>query len=123
MVVRDLDIVGVAILEAKTDSPRVVDRDGVLVLAVSFEGMQPIATRDPQIFKARRQVDVLELANRSLENVRREAPRPAGDVERLGLAVGERLDHRLNVICHVTNVNRALTVLLSVGLECGAQGF
>lgn len=49
MVLRHLDIEGVTIGEPKTDSPWVVDGDGVLAKAVSYEPMAPIRWRNPKV--------------------------------------------------------------------------
>jgi hypothetical protein len=48
MVVADLDVVGVAVLEAETDSPLVVDGDRVLADSIALERMEPVTWRDPE---------------------------------------------------------------------------
>jgi hypothetical protein len=39
MVVCDLDIVGIAVPESKTDAPLVVDRDGELAFSIPVQSM------------------------------------------------------------------------------------
>ncbi len=60
MVLRHLDIEGVTIGEPKTDSPLVVDRDGVPAKAIAHEPVEPIPWRNPKVVEARRHVDGLE---------------------------------------------------------------
>jgi len=62
VVVGDLDLVGVAVLEAEADTPLVVHRDRVLTLALALKRMQPVAGRDLEVVEPGRQIDVLELA-------------------------------------------------------------
>jgi hypothetical protein len=43
VVVRYLNVIRIAIFEAKADPPLLVDVDGVLALSISQQGMEPIA--------------------------------------------------------------------------------
>jgi hypothetical protein len=46
VIVADFDVIGIAVDESKTDSPLVIDGNGVLPDSVVLKGMQPIAARD-----------------------------------------------------------------------------
>ena len=105
MVVADLDVVGVAVLEAETDSPLVVDGDGVLADSIALERMEPVTWRDPEELNLLSRVDRREFAQRTPRDVWGNSTRRAGHVEQLGLRVRKRLDHALSVPCHVTRVN------------------
>lgn len=60
VIVRDLDIVGVAINEAEADSPLIVDRDRILPPAIGLERVKPVARRNAEIAQLSSQVDVLQ---------------------------------------------------------------
>ena len=62
VIVRDLDVIGITIDEAKADAPLVVDRDRVLPAAISFESMKPVAWGNAQIAQLLGQVNILEAA-------------------------------------------------------------
>lgn len=51
VVINQLDIVGIAMLEVKADSPLTVYRDGVLPFSLAFKFMQTIAGRNLQVIK------------------------------------------------------------------------
>ncbi len=104
MVVADLDVVGVAVLEAETDSPLVVDGDRVLADSIALERMEPVTWRDPEELNLLSRVDRREFAQRTPRDVWGNSTRRAGHVEQLGLLVRKRLDHASSVPCHVTPV-------------------
>jgi hypothetical protein len=109
VVVADLDVVGVAVLEAKADPPLVVDRNGMLAGSISGEGVEPIAPRYPQILETDRQIEILELSDGAPPDVRRPAGRPSRGVQRSGVSIREGLDHARSVMCHVMRVNASFT--------------
>lgn len=47
VIVAELNIVGIALLETKADTPVIVDGDRMLTTSITFEQMQPI-TREHQ---------------------------------------------------------------------------
>src|SRR5574340_1449694 len=94
MVVTDLDVIGITIGEAKANTPLVIDGDCMLALAISLQRVKPVPRWHPQVVESRREVDVLELAERPRQDVRRKPLRDAGREELLCAAIGERLDHR-----------------------------
>ena len=51
VVVGDFDFAGIATRPAETETPLVIDADAVLAGAFAFERFEPIAGRDPEVFK------------------------------------------------------------------------
>ena len=51
VVVGDFDFAGIAARPAETETPLVIDADAVLAGAFAFERFEPIAGRDPEVFK------------------------------------------------------------------------
>jgi hypothetical protein len=94
MVIADLNIVRIAILEPEADPPLVINRDGMLAFAITFQPMQSVSRRYLEIIKARRKVYIFKLAYGSTGNIRREPFCLPGLIELVGPLVGERLDHR-----------------------------
>jgi len=116
VVVRDLDIVGIAVDESEADAPLVSDSDCVLPGSVSPELVESIPRRVPEVMQVSRQVDVFELPPRPTCDLRWEPPRPAGHEQLLRLPICKRLDHRRIVTRHVTLVN--LSIPESPGNGC-----
>jgi len=59
VVVRYLNVIRIAIFEAKADPPLLVDVDGVLALSISQQGMEPIAGRKSQVIEVLCVVNIL----------------------------------------------------------------
>ena len=76
----------------------------MLPFAITLQLVQPIAGRHPEVVTASGQVDVFQLACRSLGDIGRKPLRRTLDLQVPGVPIGERLDHRSNVMCHVTRV-------------------
>ena len=119
MVVRNLDVVGIPVDEPETDAPLVVDGDGMLSLPVSLKFVESVAGRNLQVLEARSQVYVLELSRRPLGDLPWKPFRLTRRVQLLRVPVRERLDHRSNVICHVTLVNQSSDCNAEVGCLAG----
>jgi hypothetical protein len=96
MVVRDFDVVGVALAPAKADSPLVVDPYAVLALTVAAQALQPIAGEHAENSEIIRGVEHIELPKRRAFNG---AKLSAGLAmkELLGLVASERFNHVLSV--------------------------
>jgi hypothetical protein len=92
MVVDDLDIVGIAALPAKADTPLIVDADTVLASSIAGKLLEPIGRRDPQVVHRFCRVQDQELAKRDPLDPR-ELPRKSALKDPLGLATAEALDH------------------------------
>jgi len=93
VVVAELDVVRIAVDEAKTDAPLVIDRNGVLPGAVSLQRMEPIARRYAQVGELERRMDGFELPERAPRHVGRHLLGFAGSEQLLGLPIGEGFDH------------------------------
>jgi hypothetical protein len=93
VVITNFDVVGVAIDEAKADTPLVVDRYGVLALPLASKAVEPVSGRSLQVIESSREIHILELANRPTSHIRGESPRRSLH-EQLGRPfVRESLDH------------------------------
>jgi hypothetical protein len=104
VIIRDLHIIGIAVLEAKADPPLIVDGNGELAGPVSLQGMQAIARRRLQVIQTGGQVDVFQTPDRPTQKVRRKPFRSARHKERLRVLVGKRYNHGSKLTCHVTLV-------------------
>ena len=62
MVVADLNIVGVAVKESKTDPPLIVDGNGMLPFPIILERMQAISGRHLEVVEPGCQLHVFQLA-------------------------------------------------------------
>lgn len=51
MVIYDRNIESFAILEAKTDTPLIIDANAPLTFAGTPQGFQPVARRDTEVFE------------------------------------------------------------------------
>jgi hypothetical protein len=71
MIISDFYFVYIAISEAKTDSPLIVDGNGELAFPVSFQGVEAIARRRLQVVQAGGQVDVFQTSDCPSQNIRR----------------------------------------------------
>lgn len=104
VVVSDLDVVGISIDEPETDTPLVIDRDGVLSLPIAAKCVKPVPRWDLQIVETGGQVHVLKLPDGPLDEIGWEAFRLPFRVQDLGAPISERLDHTPSVLRHVTRV-------------------
>jgi len=60
MVIYDRDIESIAILEAKTDTPPIIDANTPLTFTVTAQGFQPVTRRDTEVFEFIRVVQHLQ---------------------------------------------------------------
>lgn len=93
MIVAELNIVRIAILETKADTPLIVYGDRMLTKPITFERMQPISWRHQQVRESECRVDRFQFPHRTPRHFGRDAFRLPGAEELFGRAVGERLDH------------------------------
>ena len=98
MVVTDLHIVGIALHEAETNTPLVIDRDRILPFSVTAKYMEAITGRHFQIFEACRQVQIFQLPTRTLRDVGWYLFCPSGRIELTRGAVYESFDHTTNCV-------------------------
>jgi len=62
MIIRDFDIVGIAISPHKANSPLIVDANAVLALAIASQRFQAVAWRRNQIAQLSRDVQLAQLS-------------------------------------------------------------
>jgi len=74
VVVGHLYFVGIAILEAKTHSPLIVDADGVLTLSIAAQGVEPIAGGDSEVVELLCEVNMLQPSDGPANDVWRQPP-------------------------------------------------
>jgi hypothetical protein len=110
VIIRDLDVICIAIVEAETDSPLVVDGNGELPFPISLQGMKAIARRRLQVIQACSQVDVFQTSDRSPQKIRRKPFRFARHEKSLRVLVGKSFNHDSRLTCHVTIVKGLITI-------------
>jgi hypothetical protein len=93
MVVAELDVVRIAVERAEADAPLIVDRDGMLAFAVSFERMEPIPRRYTQVGNLTRGMNGVELPESPPRYVGGHFLGRACSRQLLRLPVGKALDH------------------------------
>ncbi len=92
MIIDDLDVIAVTITPDETDSPLLVDADGMLPLPVSVQGFQLVSRRKGEHTQLRRRMQLQQLPQRNpLE--RPKSPKMLVLKQLLGLFRGEALDH------------------------------
>ena len=62
VIVAELDIMRIAIFEAKADAPLIVNGNRMLARSIVLERVQPIPRRDAQIGKLRCHIDRFQLS-------------------------------------------------------------
>jgi len=110
VIIRDFNVICIAIPEAETDSPLIVDEYGELAVPVSFQGVEAIARRRLQVIQAGGQVDVFQTSDRSTQKIRRKPFRFASHEKRLRVFVGKSFNHNSILTCHVTLVKGFITM-------------
>ena len=96
VIVRDLDIVGVAINEAEADAPLIVDRDRVLPAAISLERVESVAWGNAEIAQLLSQINVLEATYGSACQIGREPCAVPCHVQVSRVTITESLDYEGN---------------------------
>jgi len=93
MVVTDLNVICIAILEAKTYAPLIIDRNRMLAFTIARQFMQSISRRRSKIFQDGGKIDILQLSRRALRNICCKATGLTGFIQVPGTLVSKRLDH------------------------------
>ena len=93
VVIDDLDLLGVLAGPTEADAPLVIDADRVLATAIPLQGLQSITGRQPKESQLNRGIDQLQLNQRALPDVTRNAAGAPGEPQLLGIAISETLDH------------------------------
>jgi hypothetical protein len=96
MVIRDLDVIAMAVAPHEADSPLIVDANGVLSFSVAAQSLQLIAGRRSQNAHFRRGMQLQQLPQRNaLEGSK--SPRMLVVKKLLGFLRREALNHQLMV--------------------------
>jgi hypothetical protein len=92
VIVRDLDVVGVAVLPAEADPPLAIDADAELPRTIAGESFEPIARKATQILEAARPAkdlqSLLGLVSKAMK-----PPNPLALIERAGIPVAKAPNH------------------------------
>ena len=94
MIINNLDLEGIAVSPAKTDSPLVIDANTVLAGAVAFELLQAVAGWDPEIVELLGGIHDAELPEHESVEFGRKASDAFALEQSLRVAIGEAQDHR-----------------------------
>jgi hypothetical protein len=95
MIIRYLNLEGVAVRKPEAQPPLVVNTDAVLTRPVTLERFQPIGGRQTQVFNNDGGIQLLESHDGPLQNILGHTPRPADGENLLCLGIGERSYHGL----------------------------
>ena len=93
MVVRDLDVMGVAPDPAEADAPLIIDPDAVLTGTVASQLFETVSGRRPEILKPHRRVELAQLSQGHPLNVGPKLPDRLALEEPLGVLVTEAPNH------------------------------
>jgi len=114
MIISYFNIMRIAILEKKTDSPLIVDGNGVLSLPFSLQGMKVIARWNLQIIQAGSKINIFQAACGPSQQIRLQPPRFARYEEIPCVFVCKRFNHSDTLTCHVTLVKGYITQMSSI---------
>lgn len=96
MVIHDFNVVSVALIEAETHAPLLVNANTPLFLPIPCQLFQPIGWRYPQILQTGGIVQLQQPHSRPLQDVRPYLAGTSSLKEMRGFGVTECLDHGLN---------------------------
>lgn len=85
MVVNNLDLLGVGAGPTEANAPLVIDPDGVLSTAISFERLQMVARRQLEERQFDGSIDQLRFDEGALPAVARQVPGAPGDPQLFGV--------------------------------------
>jgi hypothetical protein len=121
VVIREFNIVCITIFESETYAPLIVDRNGILPFSSPLQFVKSITRGHLQILQPGCVINIFKPPRRPPTNIRWKSSRFPCLIQFLCMPVGKRLDHILNVICHVTRVNRGVLFRITSRLSCGAS--
>jgi len=94
VVIDDLDVVRVRTSPSEADAPLIVDADTVLTGTRSFQLLESIAGRYPEVFQALRSIHKDELSQHDALEIRRKAARRLTSKQACRVAIGETPNHQ-----------------------------
>jgi hypothetical protein len=104
MVIRDFNIVSIALHKPEADPPFVINGDRLLPLPISGELVESISWRDSKVIQSLRRVDVFQLPSGPPHHLRWKTLGTARKEHFPRIFVRERFDHPSTVPRHVTRV-------------------
>jgi hypothetical protein len=97
VIIDDFNLVRAIVFPAEANAPRVVDADGVLAFAVSFESLQTVAGRDGEVFEFCDSVNLGKFPQGNTLDIWRERSGFPFAEQDGGLLAGEGTDHRVRI--------------------------
>jgi hypothetical protein len=97
MIIRDLDIEGVAVSKPETDAPLIVDPNRMLARSIALESFEAIRRRQPQVRDADCSVQLLQSHTCPPQNIARQSSTPAGVKKSLGFSIRKGSDHNPSI--------------------------
>jgi hypothetical protein len=95
VVVTKLNIERIALFEPKANAPLIIDRNGVLALAVTLEGVETIARRYAKVADLRGHVNGLQFSHCPARHIGRHPAGRTRSKQLLGTSVRKGLDHAI----------------------------
>jgi hypothetical protein len=89
MIIRDLDIEGVAVGKSEADTPLIVDPNRMLARSIAFECFETIRRRQAQVRDADCGVQLLQSHACPPQNIARQSPSLASVEEPLGFSISK----------------------------------
>jgi hypothetical protein len=108
MIIRYLDIIGIAVLRVpyEADSKLIIDSNTMLTFSIFSEFFQVVVRRNSQIFQPDRRVECDQFPFGYVSQIRRGSPLALPRIPKLlRIAVCETLDHNTSLTHDVNNVN------------------
>jgi hypothetical protein len=93
VIVGDLDIEGIAVVEAKAATALVIDPDRMLSRALAFQGFKPVRRGQSQVLKSCGGLQLAKSHDCPLADVGRQSPTLSGVEQSRGFDIGERSDY------------------------------
>lgn len=113
MIVGDFDVVGVALVPTKANSPLVVDADAVLTGTVATEQFEVIPGGNSQVAQGFRGIQQDQFSQRGALKLSIKLFDPLPPEETLCVLVGETADHSTNIAHRDNNVKRYVAAILT----------
>jgi len=97
VVILDLHVLSASFGPAKANAPLIVDPNAVLASPIAFECLQPVAWWHSKSIQRRSSIEQVQLAIRGFMDAWVQSLRRLSTPDLLGVAVGERSDHKTSI--------------------------
>lgn len=118
MIIRNLDPLGISIDPDKTHSPLIINPDAILAFTLSFQGLETVGRRYPQIIQGSGVADHAQLAPGDFLNIPRQTPRDLAVPYPFGFLIPKSSDHATSItLCVIPRQaeNPALSSMRGLG--------